>query len=542
MAKEPQNDLDGLINVRTYAVNDGSVREELEGGLRCAECALLSGGGLKATVISISPHTNAIRSIEPPKSSRPSAIPAETWLISPLVSSGPPGNSASPATLTAKCALSTIYPSIEASESLQMTLEHSNLPASTSSTSLKGSSLALSSILPSVATAALQTGRSVAPSLGSAGDVADLGQLGPESESVRVSSHVGVIISGILAGAIVVATLITVYFYRRAKRRSNRRSTGGVGDTAPFFMPWKKRESDLHNTITNLEGLLEQQDNSREPKNQTDFASYLHDGEGAKTRRLIVPEPSFAPLRAHRSSSLYSGSILNGFPINYFTPRARSALFPPMRAGLRNSSIERWLSHIEQRKDQMLPYGPQPLSNIYIARPYSVSDIVNSFDEKARHSALSSIHSSSVISSNYADQRKDLGHSPVSKNTSSTTTTKVDQALVTVRDLDTGVRLNLDTEQELGFRTIDVAQTNPVEHDDLGVRGSKPRSGIAMNVGKRETGKYDNERGGLEDWEERGIERRRKEEDKARSYTGRIRPGMGVQKSSRGWVERGSKG
>lgn len=134
----------------------------------------------------------------------------------------------------------------------------------------------------------------------------------------------------------------------------------------------------------------------------------------------------------------------------------------------------------------------------------------------------------------FTDPRRDSGYSAASKHTTSTTT-KVAGALVTVRDLDTGVRLSLDVEQDHGYRRVDVLQE--VKKEEIGA--SKLKNEIVMIVGEREVVESDNEmvgrdsRGGLEDWEEREIERRRKEAEKARNYKGQLRLGMGVQRSVR---------
>jgi len=118
----------------------------------------------------------------------------------------------------------------------------------------------------------------------------------------------------------------------------------------------------------------------------------------------------------------------------------------------------------------------------------------------------------------------------------------VERALVTVRDLDRDERLSLDVEQEYGYRLRELgarrADLNAqIGNGEVNVVGSKLKNEVLMIVSEVEVGGENDSEGdevrqggGLEEWEEREMERRRKEREKAKLYKGRIRPGMGVQK------------
>ena len=124
----------------------------------------------------------------------------------------------------------------------------------------------------------------------------------------------------------------------------------------------------------------------------------------------------------------------------------------------------------------------------------------------------------------------------------------MERALVTVRDLDRDERLSLDVEQEYGYRLreLDARRVDlnaQIESGEVNVVGSKLKNEVIMIVSQVEVG-AENENdsgevrkgGGLEQWEEQEMERRRKEREKARLYKGRIRPGMGVQKRGGGAI------
>ncbi|KAF8848186.1 hypothetical protein BDZ45DRAFT_292092 [Acephala macrosclerotiorum] len=106
--------------------------------------------------------------------------------------------------------------------------------------------------------------------------------LGPESATGQQASQEGGIIAGVLLGVIFFAFILVAYIYTRWRRKQankeHRRSIGSLS----------------------LNGDLRGNDDwDPEKDRDRDFG------------RVMMPAPAFAPLRANRSSSLYSSSILN---------------------------------------------------------------------------------------------------------------------------------------------------------------------------------------------------------------------------------------
>ncbi len=105
-----------------------------------------------------------------------------------------------------------------------------------------------------------------------------------------VESHKVVpVVVGILLGVILLVVPFVLFMYRRRQRVQHRRSIGGI-EKDTFARPWEKSEMKLRRKTANMESLYPAEKRPRE---------------------LLMPEPIFAPLRPNRSSSLYTGSILN---------------------------------------------------------------------------------------------------------------------------------------------------------------------------------------------------------------------------------------
>ncbi|KAH7330424.1 hypothetical protein BKA65DRAFT_565785 [Rhexocercosporidium sp. MPI-PUGE-AT-0058] len=390
----------------------------------------------------------------------------------------------------------------------------------------------------------------------------------PFSGGIR--SQAGGILAGVIGGVILLALLITLFFCRRSRRKQHRQSLGYTS-SARKYRPWKKKEVERRNVIANSEGPLDDDDGGghRKPDTTNDktiqipIFSYAGKGNGSNSPPLKIPEPafvsSFAPLRAYRSSSVYSGSLYDSLATEHFPPRARSALLPPPPAGITEANVYGGIANPFMTPSELLKQvgvrdggfaaKPLPRSGIYIARPYSMFDIAYDHDEKDRERDsgisgvsngnrnnfrhLSSSSSSTSIASetsNYSTARSDslLRLSQIS--TDATSITKVQRALVSVRDLDTDVQLSLNNGQYYRYKTGPFEITQVV---DLATRRRMKRemeeSKLITEVdGGVKTG------GGLEPWEEREIKRRMRGIQKARLYTGRIRPGMGVQKRGGG--------
>ncbi|KAG4429898.1 hypothetical protein IFR05_014618 [Cadophora sp. M221] len=329
--------------------------------------------------------------------------------------------------------------------------------------------------------------------------------------------------------------------------------------TAPKFKPWKRKEVERRNTIANLEGLPnfdngngngEEEWRPVKPmKDRTvQFPAFSYAGKGSDLRPLTMPEPAFAPLRANRSSSLYSGSLFNSFPTEHFPPRARSAHLPRTHAGLGEgdvlNSFMTLYELLRQKKIQQsaLTESALPRSDIYIARPYSVFDIadedvkgrqrdsgISGLSKTNKSRRLSSSSSAASATSHPSTSRSDSASRFSQGSTYATSSVaQVQRALITVRDLDSDIRLSLDVDQEYGYRKngFGVTQAADLEVKRVEINAeSKVENDIVVVIRERvESG------GGLEEWEEREMERRRREREKARLYKGKIRPGMGVQK------------
>ncbi|KAH7383566.1 hypothetical protein BKA64DRAFT_760350 [Cadophora sp. MPI-SDFR-AT-0126] len=461
----------------------------------------------------------------------------------------------------------------------------------------------------------------------SAGDSnSELDSSSSKVPSNKASSHASLIIGGVICGVILLAFLLTIYFCRRMRRKQHRRSMGYMS-TASMYKPWKKREVERKNTIANLEGLLDlDRDRHKgeglgrgQAKPKRDRAVHFHsqvsafayEGKGAAAiwRPLTMPDPTFAPLRANRSSSLYSGSLMDGFDFFPETPqriRARSALLPSTKFGLqdgKDATQDPFLTPSEILRNKHRDGNGQlkstaktspPRSDIYIARPYSIFDIADDeLKSSERDSAISGLSkfedmhplSPSALTqssrSRYQPGSRSISRSrpgPMSRSRASTpalspsrsetpppspsqfsgvssnsssTPTKVERALATVRDLDKDVTLSLDVEQEYGYRLRELGARRADFNTQVGERkvnvvGSKLRNEAVMIVSERDLGNGNQSddpdvgggRGGLEEWEEREMERRRQEREqpKVRVYTGRIKPGMGVQKRGGGAI------
>lgn len=327
----------------------------------------------------------------------------------------------------------------------------------------------------------------------------------------------------------------------------------------PKFKPWKKKEAERRNSVANLEGRpnFDIGSGNREEEwrpvkpmkaRTVHFPAFSYAEKGGDSRPLTMPDPGFAPLRANRSSSLYSGSLYNSFPTEHLPPRARSAVLPPTRAGLGEGDVVNPFMTpselLRQKKMQQSVSATNtlPRSDIYIARPYSVFDIADDdVKDRDRDSGISGLSrnnksrrlsSPSSAASATSDSTTSRSASPSRFSQGSTyatsSVTQVQRALVTVRDLDSDIRLSLDVDQEYGYREngVRAIRIRGLDAKRMKINAeNKLKNEIVVVVSERvESG------GGLEEWEEREMERRRREREKARLYKGRIRPGMGVQK------------
>jgi hypothetical protein len=112
-----------------------------------------------------------------------------------------------------------------------------------------------------------------------------------EAPAPGKSSNVAAIIVGTILGVLLLISPFVFFLYRRhTRRQQHRRSIGGI-EKDSMFRPWKRSEINL--------------------RRKTSSTAPLYPSE-KRPRELSMPEPVFAPLRPNRSSSLYSGSILNG--------------------------------------------------------------------------------------------------------------------------------------------------------------------------------------------------------------------------------------
>ncbi|PVH77073.1 hypothetical protein DL98DRAFT_573971 [Cadophora sp. DSE1049] len=623
-------------------------------GLQSAASAILACSDRGPQTKTQTPIPASIRSTRPTPSApspgkastnagRPSIQPLATPNSAPSQASrtSKPGQvTPSPAAQTPKSNATILHPSVVSTQSLGATFATSTsttppealipIPKSPESSSLALSASAPFAPLLASELSPKQTPNNPPPAITtplaiSIGDASsELGSASPAaSTNNKVSSRAGLIVGGVISGVILLTFLFTIYFCRRMKRKQHRRSLGYMS-TAPMYKPWKKKEAERRNTIANLEGLLDlDRDRSKgrdresvQAKPMRDRAvqfptsafAYERKGAASTLRPLTMPGPVFAPLRANRSSSLYSGSLLDGFGFlpQTFPPkaRARSALLPPSRAGLQDGNaivLNPFLTPSGLFKQKQKDSNPQsstkaktsaPRSDIYISRPYSIFDIAD--DElkgRERDSAISGLskfedmhplspsplsHSSRAISHSGSRSQSRSRSRSISRSRASTpalspsrsktpspsrlsqvsrvssyatsTITKVERALVTVRDLDRDERMSLDVEQEYGYRLRELGARRADLNTQIGngkvnVVGSKLKNEVVMILSEREVGDGNDSDGGemrrgggLEEWEEREMERRRKEREqaKARMYKGRIRPGMGVQKRGGG--------
>ncbi|KAK0103076.1 hypothetical protein ONS95_000746 [Cadophora gregata] len=603
---------------------------------------------IPASIESTLPTSSTGVSAEPSKSTgQPSNQPLATPESSPSQSStnsSPANVTPSPAAQTTVADVTILHLSYVSTTSLRttpVTFTTSTSPevfslAPTSSqtsspTSPKASNIALSASVPfsslHISQPPKQTPLPTPPSAfpeifedSSGGSSQGLGSSTPSTSSTKneVSSRAGLIIGGVIGGVIILAVLFTLYFCRRMKRKQHRRSLGYMS-TAPMYKPWKKKEVERRNTMANLEGLLDvdrDRGNGRDGESlhakpmrdrtvqfPTSASAFAYEGKGAasaSSRPLTMPEQVFAPLRANRSSSLYSGSLLEGIELLPQTSprraRAMSAHLPPTRSGFQDGNaiiLNPFLTSSEmlQQNQRSTKAKRSPhRSDIYISRPYSVFDIAHDdFKGRQRDSAISGLskfedmhpltpspltHSSNSqsrsrsrsrsVTSSYSrastpalspSRSKSPSASQFSRISSfaTSTITKVQRALVTVRDLDKDVRLSLDVEQEYGYRLRDLGGrdsgdfTSQYKTADSNRKsnagGSNFKKDVVMIVGEREVGLEDESDnagrgGGLEAWDEREMQRRRKELEQAKmkAYKGRIRPGMGVQKKGGGAI------
>ncbi|KAJ5050806.1 uncharacterized protein L3040_002675 [Drepanopeziza brunnea f. sp. 'multigermtubi'] len=364
----------------------------------------------------------------------------------------------------------------------------------------------------------------------------------------RDFSQTGGVIGGVV---LVLAILVILYFCRKARREPRHRSIRGAPSSFRFLKPWKVK--------ANLEELLSQREREKQdyglpmaqPIYSSDNMAVASDGY-----RLAMPEPSFAPLRANRSSSLYSGSILNGLP-QYFPPSPNTPtwtlVIPKTCTGPRARGLSGYFEGTGDQEQRKPFFRPRSENNI--DRVYSAFDIQDGEKIRARPLSVASSVMKDMEGGNVSLLRHDPHARPwsaYSRRSSVYSTSTYTSAPkfaprinTTTRDLDADLRLSPDMDQENGIRNpSNMAAKNqllikPSTSSYMFTGSSKLRNEMEMVVGGREATSAEDREGGVEvgalgeegDYED---EAERAMMEKARRYKGKIRPGMGVQKSQRG--------
>ncbi|KUJ17418.1 uncharacterized protein LY89DRAFT_668744 [Mollisia scopiformis] len=155
--------------------------------------------------------------------------------------------------------------------------------------------------------------------------------LGPESASGQQASREGGIIAGLLLGVLVLASLVVAFIYTRYRRsREHRRSIGSSSlngdysdDRAPILGFQRKASSSgtltgsLRTKNKSYSRTASRRDTAPPATSTMGYGmsgaleSYPYPSDYERPVTLPAPPAAFAPLRANRSSSVYSGSILN---------------------------------------------------------------------------------------------------------------------------------------------------------------------------------------------------------------------------------------
>ncbi|CZR56580.1 uncharacterized protein PAC_06469 [Phialocephala subalpina] len=411
--------------------------------------------------------------------------------------------------------------------------------------------------------------------------------LGPESAAGQQASQEGGIIAGVLFGVLILASILVAFLYTRWRKKradlEHRRSIGslslngdfGGDDKVPILERFRKSMRggkemkmrgggrDSGGTLTGSLRTRDSRFRRRESSSPGEAYStnkefgggmgmsgalesypYPQDWDPEKDRMITTPAPAFAPLRANRSSSLYSGSILNalsepmtpevpprnpkrgmslnfGFDTNVSSDQyganaavQRSASEPkrglPERPSWRKERTEQWPRTIEDfRRSRNMG------DNMRRGRPLSEGErtvytvVAPSFRDEDEMEVKVYKESSWGGNNPFLDKR-DSGKSGV------------------------GSDGKKDSEPELGILHI-------------GIRGSDARGAWRSSNWKdsglgKETWGGNTGYGGFEDWKDEAVVEERavdtvsvwseaeRYEEMRRGYKGKIRFGMGVQR------------
>ncbi|KAK6581934.1 hypothetical protein PZA11_005631 [Diplocarpon coronariae] len=377
---------------------------------------------------------------------------------------------------------------------------------------------------------------------------------GLDSSAQRsITPQAGGIIAAVLLSVLLFAALLTL-LSRRCRRRevkAEEEERQSPSDLSPFFGAMRKSFR-MWKTDNRYTAERNSATNSSWGKRQK---MKIVDGNGmqvdTEVQLPMPPKPSsaYAPLRANRSSSLYSGSLINGFdgsylgPLPSLQPQPQPHIQPTEQRTfpfLRTSRINT-LQQLQSYPSTSYTSNSGMRQDTYIERPYSAFGVVGGAVflpslhpelgarcrvPDARQSIGGRVlamelkaRRDSVVSVDSVESAPSLSRSSLVSNVSKTSSTgsgsgyassviepkTFDLDLGTVRDLDAGVRLPLDVEQDLGFR-FSVSENPGQAMQMLAKSGLASASNGRVQNGEL-TGGFET---GLEPWELAAFDRRRR--------------------------------
>ncbi|KAK2623883.1 hypothetical protein QTJ16_006517 [Diplocarpon rosae] len=313
-----------------------------------------------------------------------------------------------------------------------------------------------------------------------------------------ISPQAGGVIAAVLLSVLLLATLLTLSCCRRRRRQA--KAEGGEepypSESPPLFRLMRAllRRWRLGNEETAERSPAFDRVWGEKPKMQVAYGQGMPvDPEGPL---LTPPKPSlaYAPLRANRSSSLYSRSLMNEFDESYMEPWPS---LPPRPQPSGSTTSPFVSASVINTQHPRQPFGSRVLAMELEARRDSVRSVKSV-------SSTPSLSRSSLVSSGSTVSSIGSGSGYTSPVTEPQT---LDLDLGMVRDLDAGVKLPLDVEQDLGFRLSlsekdDQVVPMLVLADSSLVLTSGEKSRAVELAGSFEIG--------LEPWELAAIDQRRK--------------------------------